>query len=324
MGPELRDWIKTNAKSVWLSGAGTSAYIGDFIAAALMGKSELPLLSVASTDLVSAPAQFPLVREAPLVLSFGRSGNSAESIGVLNVLESLAPATPRLNITCNKNSALATRPAANQRVIVLPDACHDAGFAMTSSYTTMLLTALTLLDPDASDDAASQLADALDAALPKFHAKAAAMETPDRMVITGSGALRFAAREGALKIMELSAGQIPALWDSSLGFRHGPKSFITPKTHVMVMVSSDPDIARYDRDLAAELRAQFPGLAVTELAAPPINDVWGAVLPVVACQVLSAVLSARLGLNVDDPFEGQGTLTRVVGDVPLYPPAVLP
>ena len=318
---DLRRWIATDADAVWLSGAGTSAYIGDFVAAALAADSERPLLSVPSTDLVSAPSQFPIGRGRPLLLSFGRSGNSAESVGALNVMDALAPDAPRLNITCNKESALATRPASNQRVVVLPDACHDQGFAMTSSYTTMLLTALTLLDPARPGDALPRLADALEDALPAFQSLSESITTPDRVVVTGSGALRFAAREAALKIMELSAGQIPALWDSSLGFRHGPKSFVTPNTHVFCMVSSDPAIARYDRDLAAELRQQFPGLSVTELAPPPINDTWGGVIPVVAAQIFAVHLASRLGLNVDDPFKGQGTLTRVVGDVKLYPPA---
>lgn len=319
--PALREWIADLDRPVWFSGAGTSAYIGDFVAAALLPVSPLRLTSVASTDLVSDPDQFPLHRDQPLVVSFGRSGNSAESVGVLNVLDARAPSSPRLNITCNAGSALATRPAADLQVILLPEACHDAGFAMTSSYTTMLLTALTLFDPAPPEAAFERLADALETALPAAQDLAMGMEMPDRVVITGSGALRFAARETALKIMELSAGQIPALWDSHLGFRHGPKSFVTPKTHVFCMISSDPAVARYDRDLASELRAQFPGLAVTELSPPPLNDTWGAVLPVAVSQVVAAVLSSRLGLNVDDPFAEQGTLTRVVDGVTLYPPA---
>ena len=134
--------------------------------------------------------------------------------------------------------------------------------------------------------------------------------------------LRFAAREAALKIMELTAGKIPVLWDTSLGFRHGPKSFVDEGTHVICLTSADPDIARYDHDLAVELREQFKGITVTEFAPPPINDTWGAVVQVAAAQVIGVVLSERLGLNVDDPFAGQGTLTRVVSGVKLYPPAV--
>jgi tagatose-6-phosphate ketose/aldose isomerase len=319
----LRAWIAASgATEVWFSGAGTSAYIGDFVAAALGAVSDLPLKSVASTDLVSAPHQF-LGRANPLVVSFGRSGNSAESIGVLNVLDALAPDAPRLNITCNADSALATRKATHQRTIVLPNATHDQGFAMTSSYSTMVLTALALFDPAPPADVFTKLSKALRDALPGFVDLANGMTVPARMVVTGSGALRFTAREAALKMMELTAGQTPVLWDSALGFRHGPKSFVATDTHVLCLISNDPDIARYDHDLATELRDQFADITVTEIAATALPDAWGGVVQAAAAQILAAVLSSRKGLNVDDPFIGQGTLTRVVADVKLYPPAAI-
>ena len=111
---ELRAWVAaSDCDVVWFSGAGTSAYIGDLIVAALGAHSDLPMQSVASTDLVAAPKQFLSEGKKRLVVSFGRSGNSAESIGVLNVLDALSPDTPRLNITCNSEGILATRPASN-------------------------------------------------------------------------------------------------------------------------------------------------------------------------------------------------------------------
>lgn len=72
----LRAWIRDqDANEVWFCGAGTSAYIGDIIAAGLHGARAVP-----STDLVGRPQHFcDGVR--PLVVSFGRSGNCTESIG---------------------------------------------------------------------------------------------------------------------------------------------------------------------------------------------------------------------------------------------------
>jgi tagatose-6-phosphate ketose/aldose isomerase len=43
------------------------------------------------------------------------------------------------------------------------------------------------------------------------------------------------------------------------------------------------------------------------------------VLPVLLAQVLAVVWSDSLGLPVDDPFAGMGTLSRVVSGVKLYP-----
>lgn len=318
----LRAWVADQATSdVWLSGAGTSAYIGDIIAAGLEGRAVLR--SVPSTDIVARPHAM-LAGRTPLVVSFGRSGNSAESLGTLDALDALAPDAPRLNITCNSESALALRDSAGPRAVVnLPDATHDAGFAMTSSFSTMLLTALAIFDAQGDFPAQmAQLSKALTALLPKY--AAAAGPAPARAVYVGTGPLAFAAREAALKVMELSAGAIPALWDSSLGFRHGPKSFVTDDTAITMFMSDNP----YDHDLLAELRAQFPKARVTAIGPggdieidASLDPTWAAPLYVAAAQIAGVMWSDAMGLNVDDPFIGRGTLSRVVAGVKLYPVA---
>ena len=322
----LRAWVAAlGVDEVWFCGAGSSAYIGDMLVAALEGQGGPRSRAVATTDLVARPHAY-LNGRNPLVVSFGRSGNSAETVGTLDALDALAPDAPRLNITCNAGSALALRKAAVQRVIVLPDATHDAGFAMTSSFTTMLLTALMVFDQSGSIGQLEPLSADLSRLLPQFEAHARAVRRPERVVFVGSGALAFAAREAALKVMELATGQIPALWESTLGFRHGPKSFVRGETVIWVFGSADVHSARYDADLVAELRSQFPS-AQTTLVGPGGDidvptDGCGIVLPVVLAQMLAVVWSEALGLAVDDPFAGQGTLSRVVSGVKLYPVVV--
>lgn len=326
-----RDWIEAqNVEEVWFCGAGTSAFIGDIIATGLPRVGKLRFRSVPTTDLVADPKTLIGATDRALVVSFGRSGNSTESVGTLDVLDALAPDWPRLNITCNAAGVLATRTAASapSRAILLPEACHDAGFAMTSSFSTMLLTALALFDPsfDAkpqavtlADQAAAVLADA---AMPSTIGASDAV--PARAIYVGSGALTYAARECALKVMELTAGQMPALWDSSLGFRHGPKSFVVDGTAIHVLLSADPHTAQYDHDLVAELRSQFPKARVLSIGpGGDLNIPWShgpeaaapAVLP---AQMQGVFWAAALGLNVDDPFTGRGTLTRVVDGVKLH------
>ena len=314
----LRAWVAaTGATEVWFCGAGSSAYVGEIVTAALEGQGAFR--AVPTTDLVSRPRAY-LANRKPLVVSFGRSGNSTESIGVLDALDALAPDAPRLNITCNANSALAARPGTNGRALILPEATHDAGFAMTSSFTTMLLTALAVFDTTvpAGDVPAlmARLGRQLDAALPRLQAT----PVPERAVFLGAGPLAFAAREAALKVMELAAGQIPALWDSTLGFRHGPKSFVLGDTAITLFLSPDPHARAYDDDLAEELRAQFPQARIqAEAIAAFEPEGWGAVLAVATAQVQAVLWSAALNQNVDDPFAGKGTLTRVVSGVRLHP-----
>ncbi|MEP3297334.1 MAG: tagatose-bisphosphate aldolase [Pseudoruegeria sp.] len=321
----LRGWLRTlDFEEIWFCGAGTSAYIGDILVAGLEGQG--PFRSVPSTDLVSRP-QALLKGKRPLVVSFGRSGNSTESIGTLDALDALAPNAPRLHITCNKDGALATRKGAGEtKVILLPDETHDAGFAMTSSFSTMLYTALAMFDQ--ACDVSSRLTEL------SYHLKnllnvITVPDThPDRIVFLGTGPLAFAAREAALKVMELSAGEIPALWDSTLGFRHGPKSFVMEGTDIVMFLSPESPASLYEADLVAELREQFPKCKITTVGpegdldiSMPFGATWSAPVCIAVAQILGVQWSDGMGLNVDNPFEGQGTLSRVVAGVKLYPVA---
>jgi len=318
---DVARWVAEQAvDEVWFCGAGTSAYLGDIIVAGLEGAGGPRLRSVPTTDLVSRPRAYLGLGKRPLVVSFGRSGNSTETIGTLDILDALAPDARRLNITCNPSGALATRGPG--RVVLLPEATHDAGFAMTSSFSTMLLTALAVF---AGPPPVETLASAMTAVLASANEIAKAAELPERIVFVGAGPLAFAARESALKVMELTAGKIPALWDSTLGFRHGPKSFVTPRTMIVVLGSADPHAALYDADLAAELRDQFPQAAIRTVGPngdPAISggagDLWSVPCYLAFAQVAGVIWSDRLGLDVDDPFAGRGTLSRVVSGVRLH------
>lgn len=331
---KTRDWIaERRPDEIWLCGAGTSAFIADSLVTSLdRRQAGIPLRNVATTDLVARPQDFFRAGLRPLVISFGRSGNSSESIGTLDLLDRLAPEADRLNITCNAESVLAKRAAkgsGQQRVICLPEACHNAGFAMTSSYTTMLLTALACLDNTPVPEIATRLT-GLAAAARLLLTQPLSDKRPERAVFLGSGAYRGTARESALKILELTAGRVITSWDSTLGFRHGPKAVIDDQTAVYVFLSSDALTRKYDLDIAQEIQAQFPLVPVTTIGAPladsaspdiaigtDLDDAWNTAVAVIPAQRLSVLWSRSLNLNVDDPFAGRN-LTRVVSNVRLY------
>lgn len=329
----IRAWIADRAPDeIWLSGAGTSAFIADSLVVALDGQRGIRLRNVPTTDLVARPGDFFRPGFRPLVVSFGRSGNSSESIGTLDLLDRLAPGADRLNITCNKDSVLATRKPAGEgeaQVITLPPASHDAGFAMTSSYTTMLITALACLSDAPLDALAGRVATLADTARGLL-ARDIDTRRPGRAVFLGAGPFKGTARESALKVLELTAGRVVTAWDSTLGFRHGPKAVIDDDTAVYVFLSSGDPTRKYDQDIAAEIRAQFPTIRVTTIGQPMsgadapdiafvtgLDDVWNTPVAILVAQRLSAAWSQSLGLNVDDPFAGRN-LTRVVSNVRLY------
>lgn len=76
----------------------------------------------------------------------------------------------------------------------------------------------------------------------------------ERIVYVGSGSLAGLTREAQLKILELTAGKIATAFDSSMGFRHGPKSFINEKTIMFGFVNNNPYTRYYDLDILEEVR----------------------------------------------------------------------
>lgn len=330
----IRSWLTArDHDEIWFCGAGTSAFIGETLAQYLNGaEGGSRFRAIATTDFVSSPRRFLRDGLRLLVVSFGRSGNSSETVGMLDLLRKHAPHADKLNITCNAESALGIDVATEGgelRSIILPPETNDRGFAMTSSYSSMLLTALACFDPHppaAPSALLRQDADALDSFLVDGFARLAAIPRPRRAIFLGSGPLTGSARECALKVLELAAGQIVTAWDSTLGFRHGPKAIVDQDTLVFVLESSDPYTAQYDRDLAAEIGRQFGPQSILTIGtdagadirvATVGNDAWGSVLRVAVAQVLSVIWSDQLGMAVDDPFAGRN-LSRVVSGVTLY------
>jgi fructoselysine-6-P-deglycase FrlB-like protein/predicted NBD/HSP70 family sugar kinase len=331
MAADARQWVCAGRfEEVWFCGAGTSAFIGESLSVYLNERqSAVRYIPVPTTELVAYPQRLLRRGTRRLVVSFGRSGDSPESVATLALLERADAAG--LHITCNAHGALARSEGARQRAIVLPDETHDAGFAMTSSYSTMLLYALAVFDDvpiDALEGRLNALADAASGLIAAVAPLAADLAPPQRVAFLGGGELRGAAHECALKVLELTAGQVASFWESPLGFRHGPKSLVNDGTQVIALLSSDEDARRYDADVVDELRSQYAPEQVLTVgtvradADLAFNDVprgWNIPLYVLPAQLLAVAWSQKLGLNVDNPFP-DGNLSRVVQGVRLYPP----
>jgi tagatose-6-phosphate ketose/aldose isomerase len=321
-----------------LTGAGTSAFIGEVLAPSLTRSLGRRVDAIATTDLVSNP-QDHLTDDVPtLLVSFARSGDSPESLAATRLADQFLSQVRHLIITCNPAGALAAERAgsADTLVVAMPAAANDAGFAMTSSFTCMLLTAqLLLTGPDVPVE---KLAAAADRALAVIPAKAAQIADAgfERVVYLGSGPLQGLARESALKLLELTAGRVAAWFDSPLGFRHGPKALVNDRTLVVVLTSSDPYTRRYDDDIVAELGPRLTpgGLVVVSSDESPSNSpdaqVWSlpeidglddalrAVVLALPAQILALQMSLAHGLTPDNPFP-DGEVNRVVEGVRIHP-----
>lgn len=320
-----------------LTGAGTSAYIGQILAPLLDAQLPARVDAIATTDLVSAPKLHLQPTQPLLLVSFGRSGNSPESIAAVELAETLVHDVRHLFITCNPNGKLGKLEVRQAFSVHLPEATHDASFAMTSSFSCMLYAALaTLTQNNVSEARCNALSAATTQAIRQFPQPLHALAERgfDRCVYLGSGVLQGLAREAALKLGELSNGAVATTFDSPLGFRHGPKTFVTANTLICVFVSNDAYTQQYDRDLIDELRRDGEAGAVIEITAQPraehasssiaVSDMAQAadidlVWPYIAVAQMYAFFASRaLGRSPDNP-NPQGTVNRVVQGVRLYP-----
>jgi tagatose-6-phosphate ketose/aldose isomerase len=322
---------------VILTGAGTSAYVGEVLAPTLRERLGRRVDAIATTEIVSDPRACFAEDVPTLLVSFARSGDSPESITATELATRALTDCWHLVVTCNPQGRLAREHAAvgTSHVLVLPDAANDRAFAMTSSFTSMMLAALLALGGE-DDELVERLAESAEQVLSTYASAAAdlAGRGYSRIVYLGSGSLHGLARESALKVLELTAGRVVALSESALGFRHGPKSVLDDRTLVVTYESNDPYISQYDRDIVAELRRSIPEQNVVTIssraAQQPLDGHWtlpgledvddtALALPAVICaQLISLHFSLAQGCTPDNPFPA-GQVNRVVQGAIMHP-----
>jgi tagatose-6-phosphate ketose/aldose isomerase len=336
----LRPLRARAAMRVILTGAGTSAFIGECLAPYLAAKLARRVEAIATTDLVSAPYLYLEAGTPSLLVSFSRSGNSPESVAAVDLADRFVGDIHHLAITCNPQGALArvVATAGNGMTILLPEETHDQSFAMTSSFSCMLYAALpALAGVEDMAGRVERIAQAVDAviATQADAMQALAAKGHERVVYLGSHIFKGLAREAALKLLELTDGGVIAIHDSSLGFRHGPKTIVNDRTLVVMFLSNNAYSRRYDLDLLDEIRrdgrsgvllaiaARDEGIpaGVERVVIPAMADAEDVdlLIPfIVAPQMLAFEASLTRGLAPDNP-NVTGTVSRVVQGVRIHP-----
>lgn len=333
--------LQNPSLKIILTGAGTSAFIGDIITPWLSRHTGKNFVAVPTTDLVTNPVDYLTEQEPTLLVSFARSGNSPESVAAVDLVNQVVKDCYHLIITCNEAGSLYQNAATsgNSLALLMPAETHDRGFAMTSSITTMMASCLAVFVPEIINSATFQdvanrceqiIASQCDLSESVFG------DLPfKRVVYLGSGGLQGVARESALKVLELTAGKLAAFYDSPTGFRHGPKSLVNNETLVVVFVSSHPYTRQYDLDLLAELRRDQQALRVVAICASPCQeveagphiwlppsrdfiDVEQAFCFLMYAQIFALTESIKAGITPDTP-SASGTVNRVVKGVIIHP-----
>lgn len=328
---------------VVFTGAGTSQYVGDTLKPYLSktgNSTSFIFESLATTDIVAAPEEYLFADQTTLLVSFARSGNSPESIAAVEVANAYVKNIFHLTITCAKDGSLAKAAADDDRnlLLLMPSRSNDAGFAMTGSFSCMTLMGLLVFDQTAVETKAAYVRtlnrlgrEVIDreADIQQFVAG-----DYDRIVYLGSGSLAGLTREAQLKVLELTAGKVATVFDSSMGFRHGPKSFINDKTLVFVFVNNDEYTRQYDLDILEEVagdkiapqvvgigqagKSNFSGTTFTfeqgELLLP---DGYLALADIVFGQTIALLTSIKVNNTPDTP-SSTGTVNRVVKGVTIH------
>lgn len=334
---EKHDYIK-----VILTGAGTSAYVGDTLLPyfrKIYDERKWNFNAIATTDIVANPLAYLHKEVTTILVSFARSGNSPESVAAVDLAKDIVEELYQITITCAEEGKLAQQAHGDERNLLLlqPAPSNDAGFAMTSSFTSMMLTALLVFDK-ADLAAKAEKVSTLIALSQEMLDSAEAIQKMvsldyNRVIYLGAGPFFGLAHEAQLKILELTAGQVATMYESPVGFRHGPKSLVNEKTVVVVFGSTDPYTKLYDLDLVREVagdeiarkvillteqKEDLENIEQVILSSQQLADDVYHVFPYIVYGQLFALLTALKVKNRPDTPSPTGTVNRVVQGVIIH------
>ena len=349
MKSELQKFISQvtsqNDFDVILTGAGTSEFVGNSVFSYLSSKLDFKIKSYGTTDIVATPENYISQTKPTLLVSYGRSGNSPESIGAVDAALAVNPNVYNLFITCNKNGALSKRAQSEKNCLAinLTDETHDQSFAMTSSFTNMYLSTILAFNLDNIDALAQDLQHLIDNTQNNLDNNFAYISDMvngfdfKRLVYLGTNALKGVAQESALKMLELSAGLCVTMYDTPLGFRHGPKSIIDDETLIVIYLSDDEYSRKFEIDLIKEVSPQRKGNKVLAISSKndeevkslvdyfysfdnktSFNNVFLGLQYICVAQLIGLYKSLALDITPDNPCP-TGEVNRVVKGVTLYP-----
>jgi tagatose-6-phosphate ketose/aldose isomerase len=331
--------------SLVLTGSGSSEYAGDCVRMALQKELGVNVQAVAGGAILTHGSRALPIGRPALMVSLARSGDSPESVGALALMLKMEPDLRHLVLTCNSQGSLANtfRDDPRVAVITLDDCTNDRSLVMTSSFTNLVLAArfLGLLnDPSRYQANCTRLADCATALVQtQSDALARAAKAPFRRALfLGSGARFAAAREAALKMLEMTAGRVTTSCETYLGLRHGPMSAVHDDTLVVCFLSSEARLRAYEVDVLQEMAQKGLGLLRVIAGEAIPQDLMGEkdvvipyerasdleddnlpVLDVVVGQILALFRCLAEGLRPDSP-SAAGVIQRVVQSFPLHLP----
>ena len=322
-----------------LTGAGSSAFIGETAVQQVSKLTGKIVQAISTTDLVTHAEDFAIENTPTFMVSFARSGNSPESIEAVRLMNLYQKNISHLFITCNENGKLA-QIALPESIpcykLILPDSTNDKGLAMTGSFTSMLLACFLIFDIKNLQNLNHNVHRASETAIALLNQadkiKSFALLPFKRAIFLGSGPLLGMARECHLKLQELTDGKVICKFDSFLGFRHGPRVVANKDAVIIYLFSADEHVRKYEFDLVMQIASDTPEIPIlyygatfdvmlhhcTHLGTSYRDSSGCNLLPyAIIGQMLGYYKSLDLGLDPDNPSVS-GAISRVVQGVNLY------
>lgn len=227
--------ILGGAERVVVTGAGSSYYLAQAVAAAARESTHRPYSAAPLSEVLLRPAGV-LLAGAPAtqpVIVISRSGSTSEAVRVVEEMRHLGH--PTIAVTCRAASPMARLAD----VSLVSPAGDEEAIVMTRSFASMLALLLRLIADMASDAALAADLDRMPRHWPEAQAAAEVgrrLGTVDwsRIVILGGGAAQPIAVEWGLKLTETT--QVPITACEPLEFRHGPISVCEPGMLVVALV----------------------------------------------------------------------------------------
>ncbi len=336
----IKEVLTREGLNIILTGAGSSAFIGEALQGYFQKKTGKLTRAIATTEIVSHPENYFLKSQPTLLISFARSGNSPESVAAVKLARTFCPNLYELNITCNPNGELGKMSAhENSYTFVLPEETNDKSLAMTSSFSSMLLAGLLIADYRNIEEMETIIIDLQNLGNELFAEYTSMLQQLaktefSRIVFLGAGSLYGIARESHLKVQELTDGNIIAKFDSFLGFRHGPKAVVNNSTLMFYLISNNAYSRLYETDLIKSVKNTDAGERTAAIGnnigdykfdfpvqlpdiAESIPEEYLSVCYIIPAQIIGFFKSLELGLPPDSPSKSN-SISRVVQGVNIY------
>ncbi len=231
--PAAARHLLADAERIVITGAGSSYYLAQVVAATAREALRRPVLAAPLSELILRPDAVLLGAARDPVVIISRSGSTSEAVDVAERMRRAGH--PTIAVTCRGDSPLAR----TADVALVSPAGDEAAIVMTRSFASMLALLLRLVAVVAGAD---RLVADLGGLAGRWHEAADAAVVGrrlgatdwSRIVVLGGGPSIGIAAEWGLKLTETS--QVPASAYEPLEFRHGPISVCEPGMLVVGLV----------------------------------------------------------------------------------------